>query len=134
MERAGKGDELGLARPFARELERAFVRLGAGVAEERLAAERFRQLDREPLARLGAIEIGHMNQSRIERPQHRVSNHGTVVAERVHRDPGDEVEIARAVFRDQLGPFAGGEDGTNARVDAEQCCGVSGRQWGCHAD
>jgi len=41
------------------------------------------------------------------------------VAERVHRDPGDAVEVARAVGRDQLAPFAGHEGGADTGVHAE---------------
>ena len=74
-----------------------------------------------------------MDQSRVERAQYGFANNGAVVAQGVHRDPGDEVEVARAVLGDELGPFAGDEDRSDARVDAQQCCGVCGSQRQCHA-
>jgi hypothetical protein len=43
-----------------------------------------------------------VNQARIERARHRVADDRAVVAERVDRDPGDEVEIARSVLGDEL--------------------------------
>ena len=39
VERAGERHDVGLPRPFARELECALVRFGAGITEERVATE-----------------------------------------------------------------------------------------------
>src|SRR3989442_1298477 len=44
-----------------------------------------------------------------------------IVAERVHADPGDEVEIPRAVVGDELDAFPSHEQGADAGVDVEQC-------------
>ena len=128
MERSGERDDVRFARPFARELEGPFVRFGAGVTEECLAAGRertTRQFRREALTGLGAVQVRDVHEPGIERAHHRFAEDGTVVAERVDGDAGDEVEIARSVLGDELRPFARHEDRANARVDAEQCAGVA---------
>src|SRR5207247_3003021 len=43
-----------------------------------------------------------------------------IVAERVHADPGHEVEIPCPVFRDELGAFPRHEQGADAGVYVEQ--------------
>src|SRR2546422_2370912 len=64
VERAREGDDLGLPGPLARELERRLVRLGARIAEEHAARERPRhELLGEPLAGLGAVQVGDVNRS-----------------------------------------------------------------------
>src|SRR5438093_1113529 len=133
MEGTGERDDVGLLRPFAGELERALVRLGARITEERLTRERFRQLGGEPVAGLGAIEIGDVNQSRVERAHDGVPKHGAVVAQGIDRNARDEVEIARAFLGDELRAFARDEERANARVDAEECRGVRRGQRQCHA-
>src|SRR6185503_14056878 len=96
--------------------------------EENLTAESLRELGGEPLAGLGAIQVRDVDESRVQRAQNGVAEDRVVVAEGVHGDPGDEVEIARAVFGDQLGAFAGDEQRPDASVDTKQCGGVRRRQ------
>ena len=89
-------------RPATRELERAFVRLRAGVAEEHLRRERL--LDErggQPLARRGRIEVRDVNRA-VGRGVHRLLQPGVAVAERVHGDSAHEIEISLSVGVDEI--------------------------------
>ena len=98
VERAAQRDDLVLrlaqrARPSTRELEGAFVRLGARVAEEHLRRERpCDEGRREPLARCRVIQVRGMDQP-FGRGMQCPLEAGIVVAERVHGDAAAEVEI-----------------------------------------
>src|SRR3989449_104638 len=100
VERAREGDDLGLPGPLARELERRLVRLGARIAEEHAARERPRhELLGEPLAGLGAVQVGDVNEPARQCLVDRITDDGVIVAERVDRDAGHEIEVPRPVER-----------------------------------
>ena len=127
VERPAERDDLGLPRPLARELERGLVRLRPRVAEEDTIGERAgHQLLGQPLARLRAIEVGHMNQPGGERALDRPADHGMIVAEGVDPDPGDEVQVTRAVLCDELHAFPPDEHGTDPGIHAQQRLGGRG--------
>ncbi len=80
----------------ARDLHRAFNRLGAGIGEEHIVGEGLlAEPRREPLLSRDAMQIGHMPQffgllaERLDEMRMRV-------AERRHRDTRGEVEITLA--------------------------------------
>jgi len=87
---------------------------------EGLAGERLRELGRELFTGFGAIEVRDMDQLRVQRAQDRFADDGAVVAQGVDGDACDEIEVARAVLGDELGPFAGDEERTNTRIDASR--------------
>src|SRR5207247_5286544 len=89
-------------RPLACKLERALVRFRARITEEGLAGERLRELGRESLTGLGAIEVRDMDQSRVQRAQDRFADDGAVGAQGVDRDARHETGGARAVLGDEL--------------------------------
>src|SRR5207302_9465816 len=92
-----------LARPLAGELECGLVRLGPRVTEEGAVGEGTRhQLLGEPLAGLAAVEVGNVDEAGGEGALESHPDDGMIVAERVHADPGHEVEIPCPVFRDEL--------------------------------
>ena len=136
MEGSPEGDDVALAGPLPGELERAFVRLCAGIAEEGLTARwecAARQLRGEPLARFGPVEIRDVDQPRVERAHDSVAEDRTVVAESIDGDARHKVEIARAVFGNQLRAFSRDEVRSNARIDAEQRAGVRADERRGHA-
>src|SRR2546423_7159416 len=136
MEGAAEGDDIAFAGPLPGELERAFVRLCAGIAEESLAARwecAARQLRGEPLARFGPVEIRDVDQPRVERTHDGVAEDRTVVAEGVDGNARHKVEIARAVFGNQLRAFSRDERRSNARIDAEQRAGAGATDRCSHA-
>ena len=98
VERAAQGDDLVLglalrACPAARELERTFVRLSAGVAEEHLRREGPRDERRgQPLARCRVVQVRGMDQPLGCGMQCGLEP-CVVVAERVDRDAAPEVEV-----------------------------------------
>ena len=120
VKRALEGDDaiaLGMALGgviFARDLDRAFHRLGAGIGEEdEVGKTRFAQSRRQPLAVRALEQVRHVPELRglvlQRRDQMRMR-----MAERVHRNAGGEIEIALAVGRDQPDAFAALE----AEIDA----------------
>src|SRR5438128_2052619 len=124
VEAAAEGNDFGLSRPLAGELERGLVRFGARVAEEDPIGERPRhQLLGQPLGGLGAIQIRDVNEPGSERVFHGRANHRMVVTERVDPDASDEVEVAGAVLRDERGAVPGDEAGTDRGVHAKQRAG-----------
>src|SRR3989475_665956 len=128
VERAGEGHDLGLARPLAGELERGLVRFRPRVAEEDAIGERAGdELFREPLTRLGAVQVGDMHEPALERAEDGRADHGVVVAQGVDGDPRDEVEVAGAVVRDDLRALAGDEQRADSGIHAEQGLRSGGR-------
>src|SRR5256714_15620617 len=136
LEGSAEGDDVAFAGPLPGELERAFVRLCAGIAEEGLTARwecAARQLRSEALARFGPIEIRDVDQPRVERAHYGVAEDRTVVAKGVDGNARHKVEIARAVFGNQLRAFSRDEVWSNARIDAEQRAGVGADERCSHA-
>src|SRR3989475_12855485 len=110
-----------LFRSLAGELECGLVRLGPRVTEEGAVGEGTRdQLLGEPLAGLAAVEVGNVDEPRGEGALESHPDDGMIVAERVHADPGHEVEVPCPVFRDELGAFPRHEQGADAGVYVEQ--------------
>src|SRR5205807_6647631 len=108
-----------LARPLAGELECGLVRLGPRVTEEGAVGEGTRdQLLGEPLAGLAAVEVGNVDEAGGEGALESHPDDGMIVAERVHADPGHEVEIPCPVFRDELGAFPRHEDRKSTRLNS----------------
>src|SRR6185503_18081137 len=120
VERARERDDLTLFRPLPRELEGALVRLGPRVTEEHLPTERLGQFSGKAFARLGAVEVRDVDEPRVESAHDRFADDGAVVAEGVDGDSRDEVEIAGAVFGDQLRAFPRHEQGADSRIHAQQ--------------
>ena len=102
MEAAVEHDDLGRGDAadvgvLARELDRAFVRLGAGVGEEDLAADTcLRQGLAKPQRRPGVVEVRGASEARRllgdRRDDPRVAMPGVV-----HREAGEEVEVLLAL-------------------------------------
>ena len=112
VERAFEGDDAIALRMalggviVARDLDRAFHRLGAGIAEEHEVGKALlAQPRREPLAVRALEQVRHVPEfGRLllqRRDQMRVA-----MAERIDRDAGGEVEIALAIGGDQPDAFA----------------------------
>ncbi len=81
---------------FARELEQAFVRLRAAVAEKNFArADAFHNFGGEPALRLGEIQIGNVNQF-FRLLDERLGDGRMRVAETTHGDAAAKIEIAFA--------------------------------------
>ena len=124
VEGAAQRDDLVLrladrARPAARELERAFVRLRARVAEERLGCERARdERRREPLARRRVIQVRGVDQP-FRRGVQRSLEARIIVAERVHRDAAAEVEVRLSLGVVQVHAAAAHELDRRALVGAK---------------
>ena len=78
----------------ARELDRAFVRLGARVGEEHpaAAAEQQVELRRHPRLHVVVVEVRDVQQ-RARLVGDRVGDLGVRVAERRDREPAEEVEV-----------------------------------------
>jgi hypothetical protein len=105
---------------FARALDRAFHRLGAGIAEEHVVREaRGAQPLGQPLALRDAEqvryvdELGGLLRERLREPRMRV-------AERIHGNTGGEVEIALARGRRQPGALAPLEREVDARKSRQK--------------
>ena len=101
---------------FARGLDRAFHRLGAGIAEEHHVGEaRLAQPRRDPLGLRNLVKIGDVPElcglfgERGNQPRVRM-------AERVHGNAGREIQIAVAVGRGQPNALPPLEGEVNARV------------------
>ena len=142
VKRAVEGDDavtLGMALGgviFARDLDRAFHRFGAGIGEEdEVGKALFAQPGREFLAVRALEQVRHVPEPRglilQRRHQRRVA-----VAERVHRDAGGEIEIALAVGCDQPAALAAleteigpGEYGKQMRRRAVGHGGHGGHCW-----
>jgi hypothetical protein len=110
---------------FARDLDRAFHRLGTGVCEKHeIGKARLAQPCREPLAIRALEQVRHVPQfCRLllqRRDQMRMR-----MTERIHRDTGGEVEIALAIGRDQPRAFAA--------LETEIDPGEYGKQMRCRA-
>ena len=104
----------------ARGLDRAFHRLGAGIGEEhRVGKGDVDQPLRQPFTLRAAIEIGDMHQS-FGLPLDGADQVRIGMTQRVHRDAGGEIEVARAVFSDQVAVLAA--------HGAEAAPGVDGHQ------
>jgi hypothetical protein len=114
VERAVEGDERCAARRIARELDRAFDRLGAGVGEEDALLARAGGDAGEPLAERGhrlVIEIGAADVQEFRRGV--VDRRDDVwmrVPRRGHGDPGHEVEVAIPVHVLDDRPLTAGND------------------------
>ena len=132
MERALEGDDaiaLGLTVvgvELARGLDRAFHRLGAGIAEEHVVRKARRA---QPVAEL--LLLGHAEQigdvDRLVRlVGDRLRDLRMRVAERVHRDAGGEVEIALAVRRGEPAAFTVVERKVDPRECRKQMSGAHG--------
>ena len=97
MERVQRDDHIAARTELAHELDRRLVRLGPGVAEERLCtAKAFGQLGRERPHRLGTEQVRGMPEP-VELCMRGRQRGRMPVAERHDRDPGGEVEILAAV-------------------------------------
>jgi hypothetical protein len=112
VKRAVEGDDaIALRVAFggvmsARDLDRAFHRLGAGVREKhQVGKARFAQPCREPLAIRTLEQVRHVPQFRRLFLQ-RCDQMRMGVAQRIHRDARGEIEIAFAVGRYQPRAFA----------------------------
>ena len=126
VEGAFEGDDaiaLGMALGgviFARDLDGAFHRLGAGIAEEHEVGKAlFAQPRRELLAVRALEQVRHVPELRRLLLQ-RLDQMRMRVAERIHRNAGGEVEIALAIGRDQPGALAA--------LEAEIGPGENGKQ------
>jgi hypothetical protein len=80
------------------QLERGLVGLGAGVGEEHLpvGSEQLQQLFGEADLRFGGEEVRHVSQ-RVELAGDRLDERRVGVAERVHGDPAEQVEVTVVV-------------------------------------
>jgi hypothetical protein len=93
----------------ARELDRALVRLGAGVGEEDVVhlRERAEALGELLLLRHAEV-VGRVDQLG-ELVLHALGEHGMRVAQPVHGDPGERVQVALAVRVEEVGALAARE-------------------------
>ena len=107
-------DDLGLGDAarvcaLAHQLDRALVRLGAGVAEERLAAEAgLREALRQPHAALRQVQVGDVRQ-RAGLLAHGLDHRGVAVPDRADRDPAEEVEVLLSLRVPEPRPLAAHE-------------------------
>jgi hypothetical protein len=107
------------ACPPPRELERAFVRFSAGVAEEDLRRERPSDESRGKLTPWRArIEVRDVHES-VDRAVHRSLQPRVGVAERVHSNSAHEVEVAPPGGVVQVDATAVGELDRRALVGAK---------------
>ena len=108
---------------FARHLDRAFHRLGAGIGEEHQVREgRLAQARRQPFGLRDAIEVGDVPE------RARLLGHGgdemrMRVPERIHGDARGEIEIALAVGRDQPAALAALESEVDPGIGRQQMRG-----------
>jgi hypothetical protein len=118
VEAALEHHELSAGPVAARHLERALDRLGPGVAEEHLAAERGRRKTlSQPHPGLGVEEVAHVH----EAPRllaHRANDRRVAVPELGHRDARQEVEVFVALGVPQPGALAPNELDRVAHVRA----------------
>ena len=126
MERALEGHEPEALRMaadrviFARHLDRAFHRLGAGIAEEHGVGEARRaQPRREPLGLRNAVKVRDVPDL-LRLLGHRGDKRRMGMAEHIDRHAGGEIEIARAVGRRQPGAFAPLEGEVGTRIGRQQ--------------
>ena len=90
----------------ARQLHRGFPRLGAGVRKEHaIHARALRQPQRQLRLPLVKEQIRSMNQ-RTALARNRLFNRGMPVAQRIHADAAQQVEIPIAVLIDQIHALA----------------------------
>ena len=127
VERALEGDDaeaLGLAvhdMVLARRLDRAFDRLGAGIARRRRGRRRSPRTAARPAARLPGIrKMLETCQSLSACSFSACDEMRMRMAERVDRDAGREIEIALAVGRDQPGALAALEGEIDARIGRQK--------------
>ena len=104
---------------FARHLDRAFDRLGAGILEEHGVGEgRLAQPVGQPLAFRDAVQVGDVPEllrllvERAHQPRMRMSK-------RIDGDAGGEIEIALAVSREQPRALAPLESEVDARISRQ---------------
>src|SRR5438128_1598825 len=124
VEGAGGGEDLEapaalLRAPAPRELHRGLVRLGAAVREEDALGERVPAEERAQLAGgERVVDVGGVEEPRRLRPD-RLHHRRMAVAQVVHREAREEVEVARAVGVPQLRAAPAHERHRLARVDAD---------------
>jgi hypothetical protein len=105
---------------FARGLDRAFDRLGAGIAEEHQVGERrCAQSFREPLPLRNAKQIRYMPEP-LRLLAERLDEMRMGVAERVHSHAGCEIEVTLAVSCDEPSALASLEREIGARIGGQQ--------------
>ena len=121
VEAALERDDAGAARRLACHLERGLVRLGTGVAEERLrTTHAFGQETREPDHGLGPVEIRRVPelvQLRVRRRGHG----GMPMAEPDDGDPPDEVEVRTTLVVPDATAVSSDDRHVCARVRRKQC-------------
>ena len=125
VEGALEGDDavaLGLARRrliFARHLDRAFERLGAGIREEhRVGKARLAQPIGQPLAFRNAVQIRDVPDL-LGLLGERLDQMRMGMAERVDGDARGEIEVALAIGREQPSALAPLESEVDARVSRQ---------------
>src|SRR3989449_8273283 len=79
----------------------------------------FRSLG-EPLASLGAVQVGDVNEPARQGLVDSITDDGVIVAERVDRDAGHEIEVPRSVIRDELRPLPADEQRADAGIHVQQ--------------
>ena len=105
---------------LARELDRGFVRFGAGIAEEdRIEAGEFGQAVGQRAGRFVMVEVAAVHERRGLIGD-RARDARMRVAERAHRDAGDQIEIAVARLVEQIDAFAAHDVDLGARVVRHQ--------------
>src|SRR5262249_11152061 len=120
VEAAFQRDHAVLAGCLARVLQRGLVRLGPGVAEERLgAAEPFGEHSRECRSRLRGEKVRGMPEP-LELSVRGGERRRMPVTERDDGDPGAEVEIRPAGVVEQPDAVAGDEGHVRLGVDRKQ--------------
>ena len=117
----GRADAMAGATPPARELERAFVRFRAGVAEEdaRREGTRDERLG-ERATGIAAEQVRHVDETGTERLAHRLGESRVAVAERIYCDTAREVEVRAPVGVEQPNAFTAHDVERHAAVDGEQ--------------
>ena len=105
---------------FARHLDRAFHRLGAGIAEEHGVGEACRaQPGGETLGLRNAVKVRDVPEL-LRLLGHRGDKRRVGMAEHIDRDAGGEVEVARAVGRRQPRAFAPLEGEVGTRIGRQK--------------
>src|SRR5688572_671274 len=127
MKRAAQRDDLVFrrapfrTRPAPRELERAFVRFRAGVAEEDAIREGTRdELLRELGRWRGAEQVRRVDHAGRYRASQRLRDAGIAVPEGVHANAAREVEVALAGLVDQPAAVCTDQQRFGGAVYAEQ--------------
>jgi hypothetical protein len=107
-------------RPGARELERSLIGLGAAVAEERAIHPcRFREPQSEGRLSFVVVEVRNVNQL-ATLLDNGLLNRRMRIAQRIDADAAEQIEIAHAVFVDQMHAFATLKEQRIAVVGDEQ--------------